>query len=119
MIKKINGYIIDYDKEHDIFYILKKKREKDVVHSVDLEDFVVDLDKENHVVGVEIIGMSKMLNIPKKYFDNLKNAKLIVSYRRGRQIIAIYLLLQFKAGSKIQEIKQALYFGNPSKIAID
>ena len=39
MIKKINGYIIDYDKEHDIFYILKKKREKDVFHKGGLGRF--------------------------------------------------------------------------------
>ena len=105
--------IVEYDEKHDIFYIVKKNKE--VSHSVDLEDFVVDLDKNNEIVGLEIFGISKLTKIPKKYFNKLQNAKLVKSYRRNGEIIALYLILQFKIKSKIQEVQQGLYFGNPIK----
>ena len=111
--RNFKGYIIGYDEKHDIFYIVKKNKE--VSHSVDLEDFVVDLDKNNEIVGLEIFGISKLTNIPKKYFNKLQNAKLVKSYRRNGEIIALYLILQFKMKSKIQEVQQGLYFGNPIK----
>lgn len=113
MEKNFKDYIIDYDEKHDIFYILRKNKE--VSHSVDLEDFVVDLDKNNEIVGLEIFGISKLTNIPKKHFNKLQSAKLVKSYRRNGEIIALYLILQFKIKSKIQKVQQGLYFGNPVK----
>jgi len=89
---EVRKYIIDYDKKHDIFYIAEKR--KNIAHSIDLEDFVVDLDKNNNPIGLEVFEISKMLRIPKKQFYNLKNAEL--TYRKGKGVFAIYLLLQFK-----------------------
>jgi len=70
----VSSCVVDYDKKYDVFYILKKK--KDIFHSIDLGDFVIDLDKNNNIVGIEIFGISKMLNIPKKYLTLLAGSPL-------------------------------------------
>ncbi len=52
---------IEYDPEADALYI--QVREVEVADNVDIEDGVtVDLDADNHIVGLEILDASKRLS---------------------------------------------------------
>jgi uncharacterized protein YuzE len=53
---------IEYDREADALYI--QIREADVEDNIDIEDGVtVDLDGEKHIVGIEILDVSKRLSV--------------------------------------------------------
>ena len=53
---------IEYDKEADALYI--QLREVSVDDNIDIEEGVtIDLDKEKHIVGIEILDASKKLSL--------------------------------------------------------
>lgn len=52
---------IEYDKEADALYI--QIRDANVDDNIDIEEGVtVDLDKEGHIVGIEILDATKKLS---------------------------------------------------------
>ena len=65
---------IKYDYNEDILYILK--REKSIVYSIDIMDFIIDLDSNNKVVGLEILNASKNLNISKNQLKEVKEGNI-------------------------------------------
>lgn len=53
---------IEYDREADALYI--ELREANVEDSIDIEEGVtVDLDGQRHIVGIEILDVSKRLSL--------------------------------------------------------
>jgi uncharacterized protein YuzE len=53
---------IEYDKQADALYILL--REAQVDDNIDIEEGVtVDLDEKRHIVGIEILDVSKKLSL--------------------------------------------------------
>ena len=53
---------IEYDKEADALYI--QLREAEVDDNIDVEEGVtVDLDDKRHIVGIEILDVSKTLSL--------------------------------------------------------
>jgi uncharacterized protein YuzE len=53
---------IEYDKEADALYI--QLREVSVDDNIDIEEGVtIDLDEEKHIVGIEILDVSKKLSL--------------------------------------------------------
>lgn len=53
---------IEYDKEADALYI--QLREAYVDDNIDIEEgMTVDLDEKRHVVGIEILDVSKKLSL--------------------------------------------------------
>ena len=62
MIKKRKAKIAYYP-EVDIFVARPLIREYD--KSVQIEDFILDLDKKGVIVGIEILDVSKVFRVPK------------------------------------------------------
>ncbi len=56
----VNQMIVDYDRDADALYLRfsdkKYQESKEVSNGV-----VLDLDKDNHVIGIEILNASKVL----------------------------------------------------------
>jgi len=53
---------IEYDKEADALYILLQDAK--VEDNIDIEEGVtIDLDKHRHIIGIEILGVSKKMPI--------------------------------------------------------
>ena len=53
---------IEYDKEADALYI--QLREAKVDDNIDIEEGVtIDLDEKKHIVGIEILDVSKKLSL--------------------------------------------------------
>ncbi|MBT3397903.1 DUF2283 domain-containing protein [archaeon] len=63
-IRKLKGSgKIDYDQVNDILFFKVDGREYS--HSVELLGYVIDLDTEGFVVGLQIFDASRYFNIPK------------------------------------------------------
>lgn len=61
---------IDYDLSNDILFFKVKNREYD--HSIELEDVVLDVDREGYATGIQLFGASTMLDAEK---DSLKKIR--------------------------------------------
>jgi uncharacterized protein YuzE len=66
---------IEYDKEADALYI--QLREVDVDDNIDIEEGItVDLDKNRHVVGIEILDASRKLSLSDMVNITIQNLPL-------------------------------------------
>ncbi len=66
---------IEYSKDVDALYI--KLREAEVADSIDVEEGVtVDLDKNRHIVGIEILDASEKLELSNLVNITIENLPL-------------------------------------------
>ena len=55
--------IVDYDYKNDILFFKVKDRYYE--RSIDFGDFILDLDKEGYIVGIQLFDASKIFSIDK------------------------------------------------------
>lgn len=92
---------IDYDKEQDTLFAYTGEKVND---SLEVGDFIIDFDKQDKIVGLEILEASnvlKMSDIPKYYLGNLVNGRINVS--QGRSSFYVQLTLEFMINRKLEE----------------
>ncbi|MEK9148636.1 MAG: DUF2283 domain-containing protein [Candidatus Desantisbacteria bacterium] len=66
---------IEYDKEADALYI--QLREAYVDDNIDIEEgLTVDLDEKRHVIGIEILDVSKKLSLKDMVNITIENLPL-------------------------------------------
>ena len=52
---------VDYDFKHDILFF--KSRNREYVKSIELDNFILDIDSKGFIVGIQIFEASKFLRI--------------------------------------------------------
>ena len=78
-----------YDKDVDIFTISKPTKVK---HSMEVGDFIVDFDRNDLVVGIEILEASEHLGRLK----SVQDASMSVSYKPNSIYVTISLFTDGK-----------------------
>lgn len=86
-----------YDKENDILYFSKGRNIK---FSIDIGDFILDIDSKGPVCGIEILDASLNLNISEKDLSRINKASMSVSYKPNNVYVAIVLVI----GNKKKDI---------------
>jgi len=86
---------IDYDIENDIFFISRGDRIK---ASIDIGDFVLDVNHGNLICGMEIMDASENLGISKHDLQHIQNIKMSVTYKTNH--VYILLMILFKKEDK-------------------
>ena len=79
-----------YDKEEDILML---SRGRAVQASIEIGDFVVDVDTKGFIVGLEILDASKTLSIPKRRLMRLQNATMTINYKQQYTLLTVFLEL--------------------------
>jgi uncharacterized protein YuzE len=51
---------VEYDKKADAMYIWLRKAKYDISEEL-AENVIIDLDKNGHIIGIEVLGASKNL----------------------------------------------------------
>src|SRR3989344_8924443 len=100
---------IRYDLEEDILTISKEKKAK---ASIDIGDFVIDIDQRGFVIGIEILNASTNLNLDENQLKEIKKASMVVTYKPN--YVYIYLLMQFKTKEKDVAIPLTINLGHNS-----
>ncbi len=90
---------MDYDYANDILFFKVKGRDYD--HSLELEDIVLDIDKEGFITGVQIFAASKMFSIEKDLLRNVKKWEFKI--RTEGNVIFIQLLFEILWRNKVVE----------------
>ena len=86
---------IDYDSENDIFFISDGEKVKT---SLDIGDFILDVNHSNLISGIEIMDASENLGISKSILKNIKSIKMSVTYKTNN--VYVLLMLVFKEKDK-------------------
>ena len=90
---------VDYDYKNDILFF--KAKEREYKRSIEMNNIILDVDKEGFITGLQIIEASKYLNISK---DNLlKIPKWNLNTVVDNKILEIRLLFQINYRNKTIE----------------
>lgn len=95
---------VDYDYTNDILFFKVKERTYD--HSIELEDFVLDVDNKGYITGIQIFGASKIFNIEKGILRNIKEWEFKV--KTEGKIISVQLFFKILRRNEIVERGQNL-----------
>src|SRR3989338_10772980 len=86
---------IDYDSNNDIFFISDGEKVK---ASIDIGDFVLDVNHDNLICGIEIMDASENLGIDKEDLKHVQNIKMSVNYKTNHAFVL--LMMTFKKQDK-------------------
>ena len=95
---------MDYDYSNDILFFKVKEREYD--HSIELEDLVLDVDKEGYITGIQIFGASKMFEVDKDTLRNVQGWEFKV--RTEGRVVSIQLMFEMLRRNQLVERGQNL-----------
>lgn len=97
---------VEYNFQEDILYLyinkFLSKGEHDYSDSVDLDGLIIDIDKDNHVIGLELLDASQNLNVSKMALKFIKDGNLKAKIEKNR--ILISLSLQSLVRNKLQTL---------------
>lgn len=98
IIKECYGEIdmeIGYEKKLDDLVFLLDEKGK-IEHTVEVEPgFIIDLNKKNKLVAIEIVGCAEQLDVSKEYVEKAKKEVFIETYEYSYKII-----ISFNNGEK-------------------
>ena len=100
-------FVWDYSEKSDILNIHRKG--KRVEGSAELEDFTVDFDKNDNVVGIEVAYASEFLSelgIEKDQLSTIKGAE-IITQRRANYVLAWIKLITVVRKENGEEIRES------------
>ena len=100
---------IIYDEEEDILFLSKGRKVK---ASIDVGDFIIDVDTEGFVSGIEILNTSENLKLAKEHLKGLQKASMVITYKPN--YVYIYLVMQFKEKEKNITIPLTVDLGHGS-----
>jgi uncharacterized protein YuzE len=81
---------IKYDQGEDILWISKGKKVK---ASIDVGDFILDVDGDGFIVGLEILNASENLKITEDQLNTLQKASMVVTYKPKYAYISLIIHL--------------------------
>jgi len=84
---------MNYDPEEDILWLSRRRKVK---ASIVIGDFVIDVDHDGFVTGVEINDASKNLSLKEEQLKSLKEASMTVTYKPNYVYISIFMKFEGK-----------------------
>ena len=100
---------ISYDEEEDILFLSKGRKVK---ASIDIGDFIIDIDTNGFVTGIEILNASQNLNLTEEQLSGLQEASMVVTYKPN--YVVIYLVMKLKEKEKDITIPLTVDLGHGS-----
>jgi len=98
--RQLNGLgEFDYDYINDVLFFKVKNREYS--NSIELSNYVIDIDSKGFVVGMQIFDASNLFQSNREALKNVKNWKLEASIKN--KIIQVKVLFNMILRNKIIE----------------
>ena len=82
---------IDYDLDEDILFISNGEKVK---ASLDIGDFILDVNHNNLICGIEIMDASVNLGIDKETLNEIKASKCLLHIKQTMLIFCLCFLLK-------------------------
>ncbi|MFQ5531469.1 MAG: DUF2283 domain-containing protein [Candidatus Nanoarchaeia archaeon] len=103
---KINTKII-YEDNEDILYLSEGKLAR---ASIEIGDFVIDVDSKGYIIAIEILNASQNLKVSPKVFSEINKASMSVVYKPN--YLYIMLIFNFKEKEKDVAIPLTIDLGH-------
>lgn len=84
-----------YDEEEDILFLSRGRKVK---ASIDIGDFIIDVDINGFISGIEILNASQNLGVTEKQLCALEKASMRVTYKPN--YVYIFVILELKGREK-------------------
>ncbi len=91
----------DYDYVNDILFF--KVKDRTYERSIETDRFVIDIDKEDFVVGIQIFDASEFFKVPKQALRNVQKWQLQAGVREN--VIEVRVIFATVLRNKITEQK--------------
>lgn len=88
---------INYDRDVDILSFWRGNPSK---ASIEIGDFIIDIDSNGCISGLEILNVSENFDINPQVLENIEQASMSVIYRPNY----VYIMLKFKLKDKEKEV---------------
>ena len=98
MVKKISNQKIEYDADIDALYVHRYPEQKEVYGSLHLGNFVIDVDSEGIIIGLEIDNASEILGMKPEKLETINDAAITVMRQNG--IVLIRYQMTFQGASE-------------------
>lgn len=98
---------IRYNKEEDILNLSKGNPSQ---ASIEIGDFILDIDFKGFVTAIEILNASENLNINKEMLESIEKANMIVIYKPNYLFVS--LIFNFKGVEKDIKIPLTVNLGH-------
>jgi len=89
---------IIYDKNEDILYLSRGRKAK---ASIEIGDFVIDIDFKGFVSAIEILNASENLGVKPDVLKKIKEAFMYVVYKPNFLVISLHFLFEKEKPEKI------------------
>lgn len=92
-MKKEDGRknIVVYDSGDDSLTLINRKRNAD--HTINAGFALISVNKERQIVGIELMGVNKNFEIPKKVLRNIVSAEVKVRYKEIHKMLVMTITL--------------------------
>ena len=84
---------ISYDEEEDILSLSKSRKVK---ASIDIGDFVIDIDHKGFVTGIEILNASENLKLSEEQLKDIQKASMAITYKPNYVYISLVMIFKDK-----------------------
>lgn len=98
---------IIYDSEEDILFLSRCRKVK---ASIDIGDFIIDVDMKGFISGIEILNASENLKVLKEQLKGLEQASMVITYKPN--YVYIYLVMKLKDKEKAITIPLTVDLGH-------
>ena len=92
-----NNTKIIYEENEDILSLWRGRPSK---ASIEIGDFIIDIDSYGYVSGLEILNVSENLDIQPNFLEKIENISMSVLYKPNY----VYIMLKVKLIDKEKEI---------------
>ncbi|MBI1972417.1 DUF2283 domain-containing protein [Candidatus Woesearchaeota archaeon] len=89
--------IVDYDYKNDILFF--KVKEREYKQSIDFGDFILDVDKEGFVTGIQIFDASKIFSIDKYALQKIRNWRFHT--KTENKVVSVQLFFEAVKRNKV------------------
>jgi len=101
---------IRYNKEDDILTLTNRNKVKE---SIDHGNFIIDIDTDGFISGIEILNATDMLRMSEEQLHEIQDASMTVDYMPDH--VRISLILHSKEKEKDITIPLAMRLGHEEK----
>jgi uncharacterized protein YuzE len=101
--------VIDYDYKNDTLFVSMRGAHS----SIEVDDYIIDMDGKNFICGLEILNASKNLHVPKKSLINITKAKFAIKY--GTNMAKILLALHMEQSVNSLNVPLTIQTGHAGK----
>ncbi len=97
---------LNYDFENDSLFVFPKSRvPENYKISEHVDNFILDLDKNNNLIGIEILNASKVFNTTKTFLNSVTNYNFLIDINEKTIKIQANLKVKIRNNTKEKEIQ--------------